>query len=45
MACMVTDTKSGTQSGLFTGSITGLKFNDRTEPLGPSGPGQCAPAQ
>jgi hypothetical protein len=41
LACMtdqVTDTKSGTQSGLFTDcftdSITGLKFDNRTDPLG-----------
>ena len=37
MACMadqVTDTKSGIQSGLFTDSITGLKFDNRTDPLG-----------
>jgi hypothetical protein len=44
LACMtdqVTDTKSGIQSGLFTDcftdSITGLKFNNRTDPLGPPG--------
>jgi hypothetical protein len=43
MADQVTDTKSGTNSGLFADCIIGLKFDNRTDPFGLSGPGQCAP--